>query len=293
VEEPEIDPVKAKIEAPAPAAAIPPRAEPLPGAKPAKPQAPASPIADLEAPAASEKPAAATKPAAAEKLAAAEKPAPAGKPVVAEKPVAAEKPAAIAKPPAAAKVAAVEPGEAPEKGAPDEAAPKLAMAEKRAPVERPSAAPAAAPEVVPGERGACMARVITEPKDAKVIWAGKEIGRSPIDTAKVPCGAAKVTVERERWQPVTVDVTLQDGDTAVVRQRLHRPRGVLVINSSPPGAQITVNRVAAGAAPKQVDVQRFEKVPVKVTLKGYQPWSKTIYLKETEARIDAQLVPRK
>jgi PEGA domain len=216
------------------------------------------------------------------------------KPAVAQKPAAAEKPAASAKPTPPPKSAAVEAPAAPEKDEADDApaAPKLAAAEKRAPAERPSAAPAAAPEVISGERGACMARVITEPKDAKVIWAGTEIGRSPIDTAKVPCGPAKVTVERERWQPVTVDVTLQDGDTAVVRQRLHRPRGLLVISSSPPGAQITVNRVAAGAAPKQVDIQRFEKVPIKITLKGYKPWSKTIYLKEAEAKIDAQLVAR-
>ena len=290
VEEPEIKPMAAKIVAPAPAAAVPARVEPPPAAKPAKGEAPAPPIADLEKPAPADKAVAPAKPAAAEKAVPAEKLVPAEKPAAAEK---AEKPAekAAATPPEPEKVAAAE--------AEPPARPKVAMAEKpaaaekRAPAEKPAAAPAAAPEVVAGEKGACMARVITEPKDAKVIWGDQVIGRSPIDTAKVPCGPAKVTVERERWQPVSVDVTLQDGDTAVVRQRLHRPRGVLVISSTPPGAQITVNRVAAGTAPKQVDVQRYEKVPVKVTLKGYQPFSKTIYLKDTEAKIDAQLVRRK
>jgi hypothetical protein len=283
VPQPEIKPVQGKVEAPAPAAAAPQRVEPPPAAKAAKPKEAAAASADLEAPVA-------------DKSAAAEKPAAVEKPAGAEKPAAAAKPAATAKPPAPEKVAAAEAPAAPEKAEAVEAPAaqaKLAMAEKPAPAERAAAAPAAAPEIIPGESGACMARVITEPKDAKVIWGGTVIGRSPIESAKVPCGAAKVTVERERWQPVSVDVTLQDGDTGVVRQRLHRPRGVLVISSSPPGAQITVNHVAAGAAPRQVDIQRYEKVPIKVTLKGYQPFSKTIYLKDSEAKIDAQLVPRK
>jgi PEGA domain-containing protein len=275
VPEPEIKPLEAKIEAPM-QAAIPPRAEPRPApAKPARPQQPAPAIADLTPAAAPAKPAAA-----------------------AAQPIAVAKPSAVAK--AAAPSPSPSPSSSPPEGrgnveiAPDDRLPapiKVAAVEKPAPAAKPAAP--AAPAVVAGTPGACTARVVTEPKDAKVIWGDQVIGRSPIDDVKVPCGPAKVTVERERWQPVTVDVTLQAGDTAVVRQRLHRPRGMLVISSSPPGAQITVNRVAAGTTPKQVDVQRFEKVPIKVSLKGHQPWSKTVYLKETETKIDVQLVPRK
>ena len=76
------------------------------------------------------------------------------------------------------------------------------------------------------------------------------IGRNPIDGARVPCGPAKVTIDRERWQTVTLDVNAQAGNAAVVRERLRRPRGTLIISWSPPGAQIIVNRVAAGTAPR-------------------------------------------
>src|SRR6185503_15625567 len=97
----------------------------------------------------------------------------------------------------------------------------------------------------------CVARVVTEPKDAKVIWAGNVIGRSPIDGARVPCGPATVTIERERWQPATVDVNAQAGKVAKVHERLRRPRTKLAVSSTPPGAQINVNHVAAGAAPQK------------------------------------------
>jgi hypothetical protein len=165
--------------------------------------------------------------------------------------------------------------------------------QKTAPAEKP-AAPAVAPAAAAlGAPGACTASVVTEPKDVKVLWGDQVIGNSPIAAARVPCGPAKVTLERERWQVVTVDVNAQAGTAASVHERLRRPRGTLVVSSTPPGAQISVSRVAAGTAPKQIDIQRYEKVPIKATLKGYQPWTKTIYLKDTEAKIDIQLVPRK
>jgi hypothetical protein len=74
---------------------------------------------------------------------------------------------------------------------------------------------------------------------------------------------------------------------------LHRPRATLSLTSTPPGAHVVINRVAAGAAPKQVDVQRFETLQIKATLKGYQPWTKSVYLRDADANLDITLVPRK
>lgn len=210
-------------------------------------------------------------------------PAPAPPEPAEAKPVAAApapKPAAAAPEPVAAKAPAVA-----EKAATP--APKPAVAEKPAAAAIEKPAPAAPPT------GDCVARVVTEPKDAKVIWGDNVIGRSPLDGARVPCGPATVTIERERWQPVTVDVNAQAGTVAKVHERLRRPRTKLAVSSTPPGAQITVNRVAAGAAPQKLDVSRFEAVQIRATLKGYQPWNKTVYLKEADAKLDIALVARK
>ena len=175
-------------------------------------------------------------------------------------------------------------------------APKRAVAPDPAPVvvvEKPVAPAARSAAEATTATGDCTARVVTEPKDAKVIWAGTAIGRSPIDGARVPCGPATVTIERERWQAVTVDVNAQAGVAAKVHERLRRPRTALAVSTTPPGAQISVNHVAAGAAPKRIDVSRFEQVQIRATLKGYQPWNKTLYLKEGDAKLDIQLVARK
>ena len=208
-------------------------------------------------------------------------------PTAAPKMEAPSAPAASA-PPVAEKRAAPQKLAAAEKPAPRKAE-KPAAAEAPAPAEEPAvAAPAAA-----AGPGACTARVITEPKDVKVIWGGKLIGSTPLAGARVPCGPATVSLERERWQVVTVDVNAEAGVAATVHERLRRPRGTIAFTSSPPGAQIIINRVAAGTAPKQVDVQRYEKLQIKATLKGHAPWTKSVYLKDPESAIDIQLSARK
>jgi hypothetical protein len=203
--------------------------------------------------------------------------------------VAPQAPAAVAAaaPPAAAAVAPKSAEREPQREIAD--SPKAAE-----PQPRRVAAPKPAPVVVAAAAadGSCTARVITEPKDARVIWAGKLLGRTPLPKAAVPCGAAEVTLDRDRYQAVTLDVTAEARAMTSVREKLHRPRGTLLVTSTPPGAQVTFNRQPIGVTPRRIEVSRYEKLPVKVTLSGYAPWSKSVYLKDPETKVDAQLVPR-
>ena len=149
------------------------------------------------------------------------------------------------------------------------------VAEKPAVVPKPAAAAAPPPAETAPRPVIVPPRVVTEPKDAKVLWAGTVIGRSPIDGARVPCGPATVTIERERWQPVTVDVDRAGG------RRGQGPRTAAPA-AHRAGRQLdTAGRAdqrrprRRGRAPKRIDVQRFEQVQIRATLKGYQPWNKT------------------
>ena len=178
------------------------------------------------------------------------------------------------------------PARAAEEDTAAKAAPKkVALVDKRA--------PAAAPNPASGD---CTARVVTEPKDAKVVWGDAVIGRSPIDAARVPCGPAKVTIERERWQVVTVDVDAQAGSTATVHERLRRPRGTLAISSvAGRRADLRSNRVGAGAAQKEVDVQRYRDAADQGRRWEGLPalGRERLDLKDAESKLDIQLTPRK
>jgi PEGA domain len=139
--------------------------------------------------------------------------------------------------------------------------------------------------------GGCTARIVTEPADARIVWGGKLLGQSPIEAARIPCGAATVVIEHERYQAVTREVTAEAGAAVVVSQRLRRPAATLIVNSSPPRAYVTVNDQMLGAAPRRLASSRFEQVSIRATFPGYLPWTKKIYLKEPTTTITAQLVP--
>jgi hypothetical protein len=195
-------------------------------------------------------------------------------------------PAAAVEP--AAPAAKVEPA----RPAAPPAAPTVAV-EPAPEAARPVAA-AAKPAPAAAAAGAdCTARVVTEPSDARVFWNGKLIGRSPISTAQIPCGPATVTFDRDRYQPASREVGAVPGTVVAISEKLSRPPATLIVQSSPPGAAITINKVAQGTAPRRIDVRRFERVAIEATLTGYTRWTKNLYVKESETTIDVQLAASK
>src|SRR5262249_19600274 len=102
---------------------------------------------------------------------------------------------------------------------------------------------------------------------------------------------ATVSLQRERYRPVVRTVTAQSGTRTVVDERLRRPPATLVFSSSPPKARFTYNDEDLGPAPRKLGVMRFETVHVGASLPGYEPWHKTLYVRDAETRINAQRAP--
>jgi hypothetical protein len=159
----------------------------------------------------------------------------------------------------------------------------------RVPTEAPRRAATAAKASVAAGSDGCSARVITEPSDAKVSWRGQTLGRSPIGDAKIPCGAGTLTIAHERYQTITREVTAAAETPVDLTERLHRPPATLIVGSSPPGAAISVNGQALGAAPRRLPTARYEQVSIRATLAGYPPWTKKVYLSEATTKVTAQL----
>ncbi len=156
----------------------------------------------------------------------------------------------------------------------------------------------ASPEVVPPPaaqpapaRRDCEARVTTRPAGAKVRWGDVELGATPIERAPIPCGSALVAISHERYSDVTRTVTAERGQGALITERLSRPPAKLLVTSSPPNAVIKLNKRKIGEAPRRIGALRYERVRVAASLPGYQPWTKTLYLREAETKVDITLAP--
>lgn len=197
----------------------------------------------------------------------------------------AEAPAAGRAPPATS--APPETGEAAAPAAPVErvAGPSIAPLEPEPPVEPAPAPPAAAP-------AGCTARVDTRPGDVAVSWAGRRLGVTPL-ALEVPCGPALLTLERDRWAPISRRVVAKPGETVVVEERMVRPTSRLQVSSTPPGAAVLLNGRVMGKTPTTISVQRFERLQVELRLGGHRPWKNNLYLKEPQRGIEATLSPAK
>jgi len=191
-----------------------------------------------------------------------------------------------------AKVAVV-PTPPPAAAAPATAAPEPAPSPGIAP---PPVAPAPAPgpAVAAGKAAAtisrdCTATVTTTPPDASVVWGDVPLGTGRIARASVPCGKAVVTIRHDRYADVTRMMTAQPGQVTTLSERMHRPPAKVIIASTPPRANIKLNRRAIGAAPRHFNTNRFEQVRIEASLPGYQPWTRTLYLRQAETKIDVEL----
>jgi len=188
------------------------------------------------------------------------------------------------------KVAAV-PAAPPAAAAPATAVPAPTPSPEIAPPAAPAPAPAVAARkaaaIIPGD---CTARVMTTPPDASVVWGDVPLGTGRNAHASVPCGKAVVTIRHDRYADVTRTMTAQPGQVTTLSERLHRPPAKVTIASVPPRAHIKMNRRAIGAAPRHFNTNRFEQIRIDASLPGYQPWSKTVYLRQAETKIDVELV---
>ena len=175
-----------------------------------------------------------------------------------------------------------------------EPAPAAAPVEaKREPAHRRGAAAESDTDARPAAGGGrCSAKIVTEPDEAKVLWRGKVLGKSPLTGAPIPCGAGTLTISHERYETVTRELTAEAGAPLAISERLHRPAATLVVVSSPPGATITVNGQLLGAAPRKLPTARYEHISIRASLPGYATWTKKVYLTEATTKVTAQLSGR-
>ncbi len=217
-------------------------------------------------------------------------------------PVAARAVASASEPPAVLAPAAVPSAQiaaaaaAPTATPPPESASAEAARVAAGETPEPTAPEVAQPDAVTVRRGTgsatgCAASVITEPPGVQVTWGRKVIGESPVDGAKVPCGTAIVTLRRDRYETARQEVTVAEGSTASITRHLRRPPATLVVGSSPPHGEILVNGQPQGTAPKRITVSRYQTALIEVSLPGYAPWKKEVYVRQLEMRIGMQLHP--
>jgi len=153
-----------------------------------------------------------------------------------------------------------------------------------APVPPPAPAPMPAPPT-----SECVATFDTEPDGADVSVNGNELGKTPLVSAGVPCGALAVVITHPRYERVERTVQATGGKAVTLRQRLLRPEATLEVRSSPAGATVLVHGENIGRAPARVKLDGFTTYKITATLEGHKVWSHSVYVKGRRMAVTARL----
>lgn len=91
--------------------------------------------------------------------------------------------------------------------------------------------------------------VMTQPADAIVDINGEVLGTSPLQDSLVPAGKLLVTLRKEGFETEYHTLNLATDERLVLERTLRPLTGLVMINSTPPGAAVSLGEVYAGITP--------------------------------------------
>jgi len=111
---------------------------------------------------------------------------------------------------------------------------------------------------------------------AVVIVDGRSIGVTPLTDIELSAGEHAVEVRAPLHLPFTASIQIQPGDPPQeIAADLTPNWAPVTASSSPPGATLSVDRVAAGSTPLRVEVEAGDRL-VEIRRSGYKPFSRRL-----------------
>src|SRR5205085_10178328 len=122
-----------------------------------------------------------------------------------------------------------------------------------------------------GDQG--LLKVVSMVPEALVFIDGASVGKVPQEK-RVSAGDHPVVVRLDGYKQFEQKVRVEAGQTVTVQATL-KPVGRLRLLSTPSGATVLINGVAAGKTPLDDEVETGETV-VRVEMPGYQAFEQTL-----------------
>jgi hypothetical protein len=157
-----------------------------------------------------------------------------------------------------------------------------------APAATPPAPVAPTPAPAVAASGECVASITTSPPGVRAMVGTAVLGTTPIAAAHLPCTGTLI-IDHPRYERIEKPLALAPGKPGAINVVLQRPQALLTLTSTPPGAAITLNGVAAGKTPATVKVPAFTNASVALALAGHKPWQQKVYVKAKKQALSAEL----
>ena len=133
--------------------------------------------------------------------------------------------------------------------------------------------------------------VTSEPSGATVTLDGYSLGETPrLVTSLDVGGTYRLELKKTGYQSVNVDVKFNGRSPLVKHEKLLLDSGILIVKSSPSGADVVVNGVSHGQTPVTVKDVPKGRATVLVSLEGYISETREIVLNAGDERsLDVEL----
>jgi hypothetical protein len=122
------------------------------------------------------------------------------------------------------------------------------------------------PVVIPG-----TLNITSVPDNASVVLNGSYQGRAPLSIPGLAPGTYLVNVSRFNYDPISTTATVEAGATTEVTATLRPKTGTISINTTPEGANITLDGMNVGLSPVTQYGVPAGNHTVNATLAGYIP----------------------
>ncbi|MCC5847672.1 MAG: PEGA domain-containing protein [Verrucomicrobia bacterium] len=110
--------------------------------------------------------------------------------------------------------------------------------------------------------------ISSEPSDARVEVNGEFLGTTPLNV-RVPSGKLLVSVRRDGYQTERMTLNLPTGSQVARDLNLRRLSGLVLIDSDPPGAAVSIGDVFRGNTPLAMHNIRLGEHRARLVMQGY------------------------
>lgn len=122
----------------------------------------------------------------------------------------------------------------------------------------------------------CSLVIMSDPAECSVVVNGEYKGKTPLTVGNLYPGTYAVNVTKFGYMPYSTTVQLTDGAEATVTAFLPPERGTLEVNTTPSGAQVSLDGAVAGIAPVTFTNVLPGEHNLTITKEGYVPFQQQV-----------------
>jgi formylglycine-generating enzyme required for sulfatase activity/serine/threonine protein kinase len=133
--------------------------------------------------------------------------------------------------------------------------------------------------------------ITSDPSEVLVSIDGKNVGQTPLQLNKIRKGKVKISIDKEGFDEWEQEIMIEPSKVFEVNAVLVSSFGSLKIETTPDGAQVSIDGKNVGQTPLQLNEVKRGKVKISIDKEGFDVWEHEIMVEASKvSEVNAVLV---